>query len=399
MELISTYQFRIKDANEKLVKNLYALSGKVNYIWNYDNALQKQKVQRRGKWLTAYDLQPYTKGTSKLLNIPAQTVQAVNEEYASKRSESKKPFLKFRTNKKGRNLPWIPFKAQDLKHDEHGVFTYFGLKLRTWYSRELPEKAKITNGTICMDNLGHWFINITFKRLLTEKEILLLTSPGQNKTGIDGGLNPFLTKCIENPDGSYVYEEVEPKKYYRQQEEKLGLMQKAKRFKRAKKINKKIKNQRKDFLHKESTKLVQENSRIVIGLVDIKRLVKNALKGHAKSWHDNGLGMFSSMLKTKASQHSVEFEKVSERELKSTQTCSCCGGITGPKGLKGLCVSEWKCSGCGAIHRRNENSAKNHLLAWELVQSQRDIEAIIKTGKKQDIHDLGTKVLVERGIP
>jgi hypothetical protein len=44
-------------------------------------------------------------------------------------------------------------------------------------------------------------------------------------------------------------------------------------------------------------------------------------------------------------------------------------------------------------------SAKNHLLAWELIQSQRDIEAMIKTGKKQEIHDLGTKVLVKRGIP
>jgi hypothetical protein len=44
-------------------------------------------------------------------------------------------------------------------------------------------------------------------------------------------------------------------------------------------------------------------------------------------------------------------------------------------------------------------SAKNHLLAWELVQPQRDIEAMVKTGKKQDIHDLGAKVLAEREIP
>lgn len=398
MELITTYQYRIKDANKSLVKNLYSLSGKVNYIWNYDNALQKQRVQRRDKWLTAFDLQPYTKGTSKLLNIPAQTVQAVNEEYANKRSEAKKPFLKFRTNKKGRNLPWIPFKAQDLKHDENGVFTFFGLKLRTWYSRKIPKTAKITNGTICMDNLGHWFINITFKQNLTDEEVLLLTSPGQNKMGIDPGLSPFLTKCIQNPDNSYSYEEVDAQRYYRKLESELGLMQKAKRFKRAKKVSKKIKNQRKDFLHKESTKLIQENSRIVIGIVDLKRLVKNALKGHAKSWHDNGLGMFTTMLRTKASKHSVEFEKANERELKSTQTCSCCGGITGPKGLKGLCVSEWKCSDCGTIHKRNENSAKNHLLAWELIKAQREAEAMIRTSKKQEVHDLGVEVLVERGI-
>lgn len=166
-----------------------------------------------------------------------------------------------------------------------------------------------------------------------------------------------------------------PNKYYRKSEEKLSKVQRARRFKLSKVVNKKVKNQRKDSLHKLSSKLVEENVLIVMGIVDLSKLVsKKGLKGHSKAWLDNGYGMLKTMLKYKASKHNIEYKEVSEREIKSTQTCSCCGEITGPKGLEGLCVSEWECERCGTLHRRNENSAHNHLLAR--TNSQRESECL-----------------------
>ena len=414
---LTTYQFRIKDSNQSLDRSLMVFSGKTNYLWNFVNNSQKQVVKRNKAgyphkyWLNKYDLQNLTKRVSNLINLPAQTIQAINEEYVTRRVQFNKPYLKNRTNKQNRNLPWIPFKYQDIKVDDKGTFTFQGLKLKTWYSSYIPKNAKITNGSIVKDNLGHWFINITFKKELTQREILLLTSPGQNKTAMDVGLNPFLTKCIEvtldkeeiehnvsnnidvninknkefyNNNTKIIYEEILPEKLYRKSEESLGKKQKARRFDQAWKISKKVKNQRKDFLHKLSTNLVMDNTEIVMGIIDLKKLIsKKTLKGHSKSWHDNGYGMLKSMLKYKAHKHNMKYSEVSEREIKSTQTCSCCGKKTGPKGLQGLSVSQWRCVDCGILHNRNENSAYNHLLAWQ--HSQREAERLAMNTKAKKI--------------
>lgn len=383
-ELVLTYQYRIKDSNEALVRALMVLSGKVNFIWNFINNSQKQVIDRNNAgcknkfWLNKFDLHDLTKGSSKLINLPAQTIQAINEEYVNKRNSSNKPYLKNRTNRKNRNLPWIPFKAQDIKIIDKGIFSFSGLKIKNWYSRDLPSNAKITNGSIVCDNLGHWFINITFKQSFSEEDLLNLTSKGQNKTGIDAGLNPFLTLCIEEPNGNIIYKEINPEKHYRGLEEKLGKAQRARRFKQAKVINNKIKNQRKDYLNKLSNDLIKDNTHVIMGIVELKRLIQGGLKGHAKAWSDNGLGILRTMLKTKANKHNMVYEEIEEKKLKSTQTCSCCGKITGPKGLEGLGVSQWTCVACGKKHNRNENSAKNHLEGW--LNSQREAEK--KASKK-----------------
>ena len=70
--------------------------------------------------------------------------------------------------------------------------------------------------------------------------------------------------------------------------------------------------------------------------------------------------------------HNVIYSEVSERILKSTQTCSHCFALTCPRGRKGLGVSAWQCVKCGKLHNRNENSADNHRLAYkEALLNQR----------------------------
>lgn len=63
--------------------------------------------------------------------------------------------------------------------------------------------------------------------------------------------------------------------------------------KRAKAIHAKIKNCRKDTLHKFSSKLVAENAAIFIGNVSSKKLIKTKM---AKSVLDAGWAMFKKML-------------------------------------------------------------------------------------------------------
>ena len=62
------------------------------------------------------------------------------------------------------------------------------------------------------------------------------------------------------------------------------------------------------------------------------------------------------MLQYKSDNAAVWFEEVGESY--TTQTCSCCASIEGPKGLIGLSVRQWSCS-CGVQHERDTNAAMN----------------------------------------
>ncbi|WSG63480.1 transposase [Nocardia sp. NBC_01730] len=78
----------------------------------------------------------------------------------------------------------------------------------------------------------------------------------------------------------------------------------------------------------------------------------------AKSVHDAGWGMFIRMLEAKACRYGRVFGEV-DRFFPSSQRCSACGRIDGPKPLN---IREWFCP-CGAAHERDLNAARNILAA------------------------------------
>ncbi|MGQ7143115.1 RNA-guided endonuclease InsQ/TnpB family protein, partial [Escherichia sp. SS-MK2] len=125
-------------------------------------------------------------------------------------------------------------------------------------------------------------------------------------------------------------------------------------------IHAKIKNRRKDALHKYSTALVNSHAAIFVGDASSKKLVKTKM---AKSILDAGWFMLKTQLEYKAIARSVVFEVVNESY--STQACSCCGAISAnsPKGRAGLRIREWTCCECGTTHDRDVNAAKNILAA------------------------------------
>ena len=125
-----------------------------------------------------------------------------------------------------------------------------------------------------------------------------------------------------------------------------------------KSLQAKIKNTRKDFLHKLSTTLADQNAIIAVGDVNSKQLAQTRM---AKSVLDAGWSMFRNMLAYKARRHQATFLEVDEKF--TTQTCSTCGTLpeSRPKGIAGLGIRTWQCSACGTDHDRDVNSALNIL--------------------------------------
>ena len=64
------------------------------------------------------------------------------------------------------------------------------------------------------------------------------------------------------------------------------------------------------------------------------------------------------MLEYKSAHAGIVFEDVNEAN--TTVTCSECNTRTGPTGLEGWRIREWRCE-CGVTHDRDINAAKNIL--------------------------------------
>jgi putative transposase len=159
---------------------------------------------------------------------------------------------------------------------------------------------------------------------------------------------------IATSDGT----KVEAEHFYRDLEPALAIAQRAGKKDRVRALHTKIKNRRKDFLHKLSTSLVREHGAIFVGNVNASALAQTR---QAKSVLDAGWSAFRTMLQYKCDDAGVWFAEIGEAF--STQTCSACGARCGPKGIAGLGIRDWTCAECATAHDRDVNSARNHLAA------------------------------------
>ena len=124
-----------------------------------------------------------------------------------------------------------------------------------------------------------------------------------------------------------------------------------------------IANKRRDYIEKETLRLVKSYEVIGLETLNIKGLMKKTDKNgtkikykNAKSYVDVSWSKFESTLNWKSRFNNC-FVVNADKWYPSSQLCSSCGFRF--SGTKDLRVREWKCPKCGIKHHRDQNAALN----------------------------------------
>lgn len=218
--------------------------------------------------------------------------------------------------------------------------------------QELLRANKIKRVTISRDSTGAHYASC----LIDDSRDLKL-SKNNRHIGIDLGIKTFLTTSegvqIENP------------RYLKKSLSKLATLQRrhSKKRKGSKnkeklrlilaKQHKRVTNQRNDFLHKVSKKLIDDNQIISIETLSVKDMLQN--KELSRSISDVSWSRFIELLKYKSLWYGREIKQIGQY-VPSSKTCSSCGWVDKDQTLADRI---FKCKECGHEEDRDINAAKN----------------------------------------
>jgi putative transposase len=366
MEIRRAYKFRFYPTPEQ-ESNLAKTFGCARFAYNYmlrqrtDAWFQRQEkvgYHETSAMLTVLKKQPEFAWLNEVSSVPVQQslrhLQTAFGNFFARRNQY--PTFKKKDGAQSAEYTTSAFKwdGKTLSIAKNGV-----LNIR--FSRTNPKAASVTTVTVSKDTAGRYFVSM----LCTDQ--VQAKTPLAGKVGIDLGLSHFAIlstgEKIAAPNTFRKNEATLAKLQRRLAKKTKGSANRKKAKLKVAKLHAKITDSRKDFLHKLSTRLVNENQVIAIETLAVSNMQKNPCL--AKSISDSSWSEFVRQLEYKSLWYGRELVGI-DRWYPSSKRCSDCGHTV--KSMP-LSVREWTCPECGSIHDRDINAARNVLAAGLAVSA------------------------------
>jgi putative transposase len=338
----------------------YKVDGTFLWYNDFQNTIPKMKKQEETEWLKNVD-------STCLQNAVRNLDNSQNNFVKSKQGKRRGPKVGFPTYKRKVNKQSAKFTSNSASCKVDYENRQIKIpKLKSWikFANKISDDripdGKLQSITISKNPAGHYFASLLYK--VEKKPINYVPNP-KNCIGLDFGLKTFIT--TSNGD------KIQSPKVFKKSQKRLARLSRSHSKKKVNSKNReksrlrlakqheKVANQRKDFNHKTSRKLIDTYDFIFIEDLNIKGM--NKLYG--KQVNDLAWAQFVSFMNYKAINAGKIVFKI-DRFYPSSKTCSHCGYVKDQLKLK---ERSWSCPHCNTYHDRDINAAINILLEGQRI--------------------------------
>lgn len=360
------YQYRIYPTQQQ-VNGLSQLFGCCRVVWNDALALIKATPEGE-KWPSNADLQRLVitqdKKTDEREWLADVSVVALQQSVQDLGVAFKNFFDSRKGKRKGRKVGFPRFKKKLSQQSARFTLRGFSLKgnklelaklgrFKVKWSRPLPSPP--SSVTVIKDCAGRYFVSFVV-------EILPITIEPKNQgIGVDLGIETLATlstgEKVKAIDTNALDKKIRKGKRKMARAVKGSKRREALRVALAR-MEAKQRDIRKDFNQKLATRLVRENSVVVLEDLNVSGMVKNRRLSRAIS--RAGWRQIKTMCEAKANMINDREVRTISRWEPTSQKCSCCGYRWGKLDLS---VRSVLCLNCGVGHDRDVNASLNILAA------------------------------------
>ena len=366
------YNEHLQERNEFYIKNILPIKSKATLL-EIQKVYKTFKPKTEKEWKVVY---PYMKDVSSYslqqarMDCDNAFVNFFKSKNGSRKGQS--GFPKFKSKKDNHQSyrepnvngnAQIHFEDRFVKIAKLGKVVFKDRAFPKWWN----QIEKLCSMTISKSCSGNYYVSILF-------EITPCTYKVENRkeaVGLDFSPSEMYVSSETNQTGKdfgYIAQKQAHSKQLRKLQRRLARKQFLKDHNSPKKLPSKnrekariklarleehIANCRKDWIEKESLRLVRSYDKVVVEDLNLKGI--SAFLRNAKNMNDTSWGMFVRRLQAKGNDYNCNVIKA-DRYFPSSKLCSCCGwkyeNLT-------LDVRKWTCPKCGTHHIRDVNAAIN----------------------------------------
>ena len=352
------YRIKPNKAQEQLLQQTF---GCVRLVYNHYLGDRKEAYDNNGTSLNYYDNAndlkrlknelPFLKDVDSI--SLQQCLRHLDTAYKNFFRDKKVGFPRFKSKKNNhKSYSTVCVNENISIESKHIKLPKIG-KVKMVCHRPVPDDWKLKSVTVSQEPDGKYYVSVLFEYVTSIVEV-----PSKTILGLDYSMSSLYVDSDGNSCGY--------PKFYKQaldrlarEQRKLSKMEKGsnnyyKQRKKVARLHKHISNQRKDFLHKQSTEIANRVDTVCIENLDMKKMSQEYNFG--KTISDNGWGLFTNYLEYKLRDRGKHYVKI-DKFYPSSQICHCCGFKN--EEIKDFAIRKWTCPKCKNEHDRDVNAAIN----------------------------------------